>query len=160
MPASKLQAFLDEHDVRYDTIHHPQSFTAQEIAASAHIPGRELAKTVMVKLDGRLAMAVVPAPDQVSLMRLKEMTGAHTVALAAEEDFRDLFVSCETGAMPPFGNLWDVPVFVDRKLEEDESIAFNGGSHTELVRLAWADYRRLVEPEVGELSGKARRRGH
>ena len=152
MPTPKLQEFLVEHHVHYDTIRHPQSFTAQETAASAHIPGKELAKTVMVKIDGKLAMAVLAAPDHLSLSRLKKATGAHTVALAAEGEFEDLFPSCQAGAMPPFGNLWDIPVFVDRRLREDEIIAFNGGSHTELVRLAYSDFERLVNPAVMELA--------
>jgi len=152
MPVQKLREFLDEHHVRYETITHPQRFTAQETAASAHIPGKELAKTVMVKIDGKLAMAVVPAPQQVSLARVKEVTGARSVELADEEEFRALFPSCEAGAMPPFGNLWNVPVLVDRKLQEDETIAFIAGSHSELVRLSYSDFERLVEPAVGELA--------
>lgn len=152
MPVQKLKEFLDEHHVRYDTIPHPQSFTAQETAASAHVPGKELAKTVMVKIDGRMAMVVLPATEQVSLRRLKSITGARSVELAEEGEFRELFPQCEAGAMPPFGNLWDVPVFADQRLREDETIAFNGGSHTELVRMPYSDFERLVGPAVAEIS--------
>ena len=152
MVVNRLKEFLDENHVKFVTISHSQAFTAQEIAAVAHVPGKQLAKTVMVKLDGDLAMAVLPGPDHLSTSRLKEATGAHEVELASEEEFAERFPSCEVGAMPPFGNLWDVPVFVDQRLREDEEIVFNAGSHTELVRLPYAEYERLVKPAVAELS--------
>ncbi len=152
MPIHRLKQFLDENEVKYVSISHSQAFTAMEIAEAAHIPGKELAKTVMVKLDGRLAMAVVRAPDHVGLSRLREATGAQDVELASEEDFAGRFPGCELGAMPPFGNLWDMDVFVDQRLREDEEIAFNAGSHTELVKLSYSDFERLVEPVVGEFS--------
>lgn len=152
MPINRLREFLDESGVRFVSISHSQAFTAQEIAAAAHVPGRELAKTVMVKLDDDLAMAVLPAPDQVSVSRLKEISGASKVEIASEEDFADLFPGCELGAMPPFGNLWDLDVFVDQRLREDEEIAFNAGSHSELLRLSYSDFERLVNPVIGVLS--------
>lgn len=154
MPIERLKEFLDENGVKYVSISHSQAFTAQEIAAAAHVPGKELAKTVMVKLDGELAMAVLPAPDQVKASRLAEITGAGNVEIAGEEDFADLFPGCELGAMPPFGNLWDLDVFVDQRLREDEEIAFNAGTHTELLKLAYSDFERLVEPVVGEFSNR------
>ena len=147
-----LSQFLDDHHVHYVTRIHPQAFTAQETAASAHIPGKEKAKTVMVKLNDDLVMAVLPAPDHVSLSLLKKATGAKETSLATEQEFRDRFPECELGAMPPFGNLWGIPVFVDQRLREDEVIAFNGGNHTELVQIAYADFERLVHPTVLNLS--------
>ena len=152
MPMEKLRAFLDEHHVKYVTISHSQAFTAQEIADSADIPGREMAKTVIVRIDGRMAMVVLPAPDMVDLTGLKAATGAKTLELAHEDEFAGLFPTCEVGAMPPFGNLWDMPVFVDQSLREHERIAFNAGSHTELVQLAYADFERLVNPAVLEFA--------
>ena len=152
MPVAKLKRYLDEQAVRYDTISHTTVYTAQEAAAVAHVPGKELAKTVMVKLDGRMAMVVLPAPDQVSLQRLEQVTGAAAVELASEVEFRRLFPDCEAGAMPPFGNLWDLDVFVDQRLREDERIAFEAGRHNELVRMAYADFERLVRPVVAKLS--------
>lgn len=152
MPVKRLKDFLDQHGVKYVSISHSPAFTAQEIAASAHIPGRELAKTVMVKLDGKMAMAVLPASYQVDLDGLKKLAGAGRIELANEEEFRDLFPGCEPGAMPPFGNLYEMPVFVSETLAEDEEIAFNAGSHTELVRLGYADFVRLVEPKLGRFS--------
>ena len=146
MPVNKLKAFLDEHQIKYVTISHSTAYTAQEIAASAHIPGKEVAKTVMVKIDGAMAMAVLPASYQVDFDLLKTATGAQEVELATEEEFKGLFPECEVGAMPPFGNLYGMDVFMAASLAEDEEIAFNAGSHTELIRLAFPDYVRLVQP--------------
>ena len=148
MPAKQLKDFLDSHKIKYVTISHSAAFTAQQIAASAHIPGKELAKTVMVKLDGKMAMAVVPAPRQVDLERLKAAAGAKTVELASEAEFKDMFPGCEPGAMPPFGNLYGMAVYAASELAEDDEIAFNAGSHTELIKLAYKDFERLVGPEV------------
>ena len=150
MPIQKLTAFLNEHKVKFVTIRHSPSYTAQEIAASAHIPGKELAKTVMVKLDGKMAMAVLPASHRVDFDRLKQASGAGKVELAEEDEFREIFPDCELGAMPPFGNLYGMEVFVARGLAEDEEIAFNACSHTELIKLAYADFERLVQPRVME----------
>ena len=152
MPVDRLKKYLEENHVRFVTIRHSPAFTAQEIAALAHVPGKEVAKTVMVKLDGTMAMVVLPAPDHVSANRLKEFSGAKEVELASEEEFADIFPRCEVGAMPPFGNLWDMQVFVDQRLREDEQIVFNAGNHTELVRLSYADFERLVKPTIGFLS--------
>lgn len=154
MPAKKLKEFLDSNRVKYVTISHSPAFTAQEIAASAHIPGRELAKTVMAKADGKMVMAVVPASYQVILDLLREAAGAEHVVLAEEREFRDRFAECEVGAMPPFGNLYGMEVFVSESLAEDEEIAFNAGSHTELIKLAYRDFERLVQPKVVKLASR------
>jgi Ala-tRNA(Pro) deacylase len=144
--------FLADHHVKFVTISHSPAFTAQEIAATAHVPGKQLAKTVVVKLDGQAALAVLPATDMVSLERLRRATGAQLVELASEDEFGDLFPGCEVGAMPPFGNLWDLNVFVDQRLREDEQIAFNAGSFTELVQLSYSDFETLVHPTVMRLA--------
>jgi Ala-tRNA(Pro) deacylase len=112
VPATKIKEFLDSNHVRYSTLSHSVAYTAQEIASLAHIPGKELAKTVMVKLDGKLAMAVLPASNQVDLEALKNAAGAKEVRLSTESEFKYQFPDCEPGAMPPFGNLYDMPVFV------------------------------------------------
>ncbi|ARA94118.1 MAG: deacylase [Bacteroidetes bacterium] len=148
MPVQKLKQFLDEHGVKYVVISHSRAFTAQEVAASAHIPGREFAKTVIVERDGEMAMAVLPASFQVDLDLIREATGARTVRLVSEAEFRDRFPGCEVGAMPPFGNLYGMDVFVAQRLTEDETIAFNAGSHTEVIRMGYADFARLVNPVV------------
>ncbi len=152
MPTQRLKEFLDSNKVKYVAISHSQAFTAQEIAASAHIPGRQLAKTVVVTLDGNMAMAVLPATDRVDLRLLKQAAGAKKAKLAGELEFKDLFADCEIGAMPPFGNLYDLEVYVAASLAGGEEIAFNAGSHTELIRMAYADFERLVKPKVAELS--------
>lgn len=148
MVAKKLREFLDKNRVKYVTLSHSAAYTAQEIAALAHIPGRELAKTVVVKIDGQLAMAVLPASHHVDFERLAEAIGVRDVELASEQEFRDRFGECEVGAMPPFGNLYDMDVYVADDLTEDEEIAFNAGSHSELVRMSYADFERLVHPRV------------
>lgn len=148
MPLSKLKEFLDAHQIKYVVISHSVAYTAAGIAALTHIPGRELAKTVIVKIDGGLAMAVVAASQHVDLARLKAVTGAKIVELASEDEFKAKFPDCELGAMPPFGNLYDMRVFADETLMRDKEIAFNAGSHRELVRIAWEDFERLVQPRI------------
>jgi len=152
MPAQTLKTFLDSNHVKYTTITHSPEYTAQEVAASAHIPGKDLAKTVIVKVDGEFAMAVLPASMHVSLARLREAAGAGDAEIASEEEFEKLFPDCELGAMPPFGNLYDMPVFAAEQLTEDDEIAFNAGSHSELVQLAYSDFDKLVHPKVVALS--------
>lgn len=148
MPLLKLREFLDGHKINYVVISHSKAYTAQQIAASANIPGKELAKTVMIKVDGEMAMAVLPASSRVDFELLKAAAGAEKVELAGEDEFGSLFPECETGAMPPFGNLYGMKVFVAEALTADEEIAFSAGSHTELIRLAYDDFDRLVHPEI------------
>lgn len=152
MAITKLKEFLDSNKVKYVAISHSPAYTAPEIAASAHVPGRELAKTVIVKLDGKPAMAVLPSNRKIDFSKLKKAAGAKKAELATEEEFSGLFPGCEVGAMPPFGNLFDMMVFVDETLSEDEQIAFNAGTHTELIRLGYADFARLAKPKVAPLS--------
>jgi len=147
MPVRKLKEFLDSKGIKYVTISHSKAYTAQEVAASSHIPGKELAKTVMVKIDGRMAMAVLPSSHQIDFHLLRKAIGAKNAELAAEEEFKDLFTECDVGAMPPFGNLYGMEVYVAEALSVDEEIAFNAGSHTELIRLKYADFERLVKPK-------------
>ena len=154
MPIDKLKDFLDESGVKYAQVSHSPAYTAQEIAAAAHIPGKDLAKTVMVKLDGKMVMAVLPASYRVDLKKLKKLAKVKKVELATEEEFKEHFPQSEVGAMPPFGNLYDMPVFVAQPLPEDEQIAFNAGSHSELLQMAYADFERLVSPNLGEFAFK------
>jgi len=148
MPVQMLKEYLDSHLVKYVVIQHSPAFTMQEIASATHIPGQELAKTVIVQIDGVFAMAVVPASQRVDLEQLREALGARQVTLAGEREFKDRFPDCEPGAMPPFGNLYEMDVYVADTLTEDEEIAFNAGSHTQLVRMAYRDFARLVQPQV------------
>lgn len=152
MPVRKMKEFLDSYGIKYVAISHSPAFTAMETAQSAHVLGQELAKVVMVKLDGQMAMVALPATRKVNLDRLKAVAQTKDAQLANEREFNNLFPDCEAGAMPPFGNLYGMKVFVDEALRQDEQIAFNAGSHSELVRLAYRDFERLVKPVVAPLS--------
>ncbi len=151
MLAPAFKKYLDSHKVKYRTIAHAPAFTAPEIAAMAHIPGKELAKTVIVKIDGKLAMIVEPANLRINLRMLQKVLGAKKVELASEYEFKDLFPNCETGAMPPFGDLFNMEVFVEDVLKEDKKIAFNGGTHSELIEMAYKDFEKLVKPKMVHL---------
>jgi Ala-tRNA(Pro) deacylase len=152
MLAKSLEAYLDKENVRYAIITHPRAFTATEVAQSAHIPGGMLAKTVLVEIDGTLAMAVLPANHRVRIADLRELAQTDVVRLAHEDKFKRLFPDCEVGAMPPFGNLYDMPVYVSPLLAEQAEIAFNAGSHTEIIKLSWQDFERLVKPRVASFT--------
>jgi len=152
MPVQKLRDYLDDNDVEYVTISHSPAYTAQRIAELTNTPGKELAKTVIVKIDDKFAMAVLPASWRVDLDHLKSAVDATEVVLASESEFQRLFPDCELGAMPPFGNLYDMGVYVAEQLTEDEDIAFNAGSHTELVKMSYQDYANLVTPQVVSLT--------
>jgi len=152
MPSSKLKKYLDEHQIPYITISHSQAFTAQQVAASTHIPGKEMVKTVVIKINSKMAMAVLPASYHVDFNLLQEITGEEKVRLASETEFKDMFPDCEVGAMPPFGNLYDMDVYVAETLAEDEEIAFNAGTHTEVIRMTYKDFERLVKPKVVKFS--------
>jgi Ala-tRNA(Pro) deacylase len=148
MPVRKMKQFLDRENVKYVTISHSPAYTAQEVAQSAHIKGKDLAKTVIVELDGKMAMAVLPANRKIVLQDLREVTGCEEVKFASEDEFKARFADCETGAMPPFGNLYGMDVFMAEALTHNDEIAFNAGSHTEVVKLARHDFERLVQPKV------------
>jgi len=148
MPVRELSEYLANNEVKYESIEHSTAFTAQGIAALTHIRGQEFAKTVILNVDGKLAMVVVPASYHVDVAMFKTATGATAVSLAAESEFRDRFPGCETGAMPPFGNLYGMPVYVDESLTKATEISFNAGSHRELVRIAWRDFERLAHPRM------------
>ena len=148
MALERLTKYLDMYNIAYVVISHSPAYTAQGIAGLVHISGKELAKTVIVKLDGKLAMAVLPAKYHVDLVPLRKAANAKTVERAAEEEFKDRFPQCETGAMPPFGNLFGLDVFADDSLEKDKEIPFNAGTHRELIRMAWEDFKRLADPKV------------
>jgi Ala-tRNA(Pro) deacylase len=148
MPVKKLKEFLDQERVNYVSIIHSTAYTAQEVAASTHITGKELAKVVIVKLDGELAMAVLSANRKIVLQDLREVTGSDQVKFASEEEFKAKFPECETGAMPPFGNLYGMDVYAAASLSDIEEIAFNAGSHTEVIKLAYKDFERLAKPKV------------
>lgn len=152
MPVSILKEFLDKNNIKYVTIKHSLAYTAQEIAASAHIKGKELAKTVLIKIDGKMAMCVLPASFHIDFDLLKRAIGEQSIRLANEVEFKDKFPECEVGAMPPFGNLYNLEVYSEELLSKDELIAFNACSHTELLQMHYADFENLIKPRVFKFS--------
>ena len=148
----KLEAHLREQKVPFQVQHHAVAYTAQEVAAAEHVPGRMLAKVVMVFADGELAMLVLPAPSRVDPGKAASVLSAAEVRLAREEEFAERFPGCEVGAMPPFGNLYDLPLLVDASLAEDETIVFEAGTHTDTMSMKYADYERLARPKVAEFA--------
>jgi len=153
----KLKEVLDQAKISYEVYNHPRAFTCQEIAATQHITGRAMAKVVILKVDGSYLMAVVPSNRLVSFENVKISLGAKEVALATEKQFAALFPECEIGAMPPFGNLFGIPVYLDPALEKFESIYFNAGNHLQTVRIRYKDLKSLVKPEIANLT-EARRK--
>jgi Ala-tRNA(Pro) deacylase len=147
----KLEAYLRENRVPYQSQHHPLAYTAQEVAAREHIPGRMLAKTVMLVSEGKMIVAVLSAPSHLDLAKMQAVLDDQKVRLAHEAEFAPLFPDCEAGAEPPFGNLYDMPVYVDEGLAQDEVIVFRAGSHTDTISLKYIDFIRLVQPRVASI---------
>ena len=154
MPVKRLKEFLDTHQIKYITIDHSPAYIAREVASSTFVPRREFAKTVMVKTDGKIAMTVLPASHHADLEKLATASGAKKVCLASEQEFGQLFPGCEIGAMPPFGNLYDMDTYVDVTLKDDDEITFNAGTHAQVIRLAFDDYHKLVQPTIYNFSVK------
>jgi Ala-tRNA(Pro) deacylase len=150
----RLEDYLRENGVPFEVQHHPRAITAQEVAATEHVPGKMLAKVVMILADGEMVMLTLPAPYQVDLEKVGKVLGVEEARLAEEEEFEDIFSDCEVGAMPPFGNLYELPVLVEEALAEDETIFFRAGTHTDTMSVRYADFRQLVEPTI---AGFARR---
>ncbi len=149
MPVLKeLKQILDENKVSYEIFNHALAYTAQEIAAKQHCSGNEMAKVVMLEVDDALIMAVIPASRKINLSTVMKSLDAKSARLAMEDEFIARFPECEIGAMPPFGNLFDVPVFVDPMLEKDEYIYFNAGNHVQTVRMRYKDFARIVKPRA------------
>ena len=146
MPSQLLKTFLDENDIKYISIMHSMAFTAVEVAKSSHIPSRELAKTVIINVDNELAMAVVPANYKVNLDILRQTLGTPKVKLAEEAEFTPRFKDCEVGAMPPFGAIYEVPLYMYEGFDEDSDIAFRAGSHHEIIKMQFSVYKRLAHP--------------
>ena len=152
MPIKKVKDYLNRNDVKYVTISHSPAYTSMEVAASAHVSGNELAKTVMVKVDGNMSMVILPASYKIDFGLLKELTGANKVELATEDEFVSMFPNCEVGAMPPFGNLYNMAVYVSETLTKDVEIAFTAGFHNELIKMTYKDFAKLVKPIVMKIS--------
>ena len=154
MPAQKLKQILDQGNIKYISINHSPAYTARETAASTFVPRREFAKTIIVDLDGEKVMAVVSASRHVDIAALRGLAGADTARLATEDEFRALFSDCEVGAMPPFGSLYGIRVFVDAMVTEGDDLCFNAGSHEQVMRMDCGDYLNLEQPVVGTIAIK------
>jgi Ala-tRNA(Pro) deacylase len=148
MPLRRLKTFLDQNGVRYTQQIHTTAYTAAGVASIAHVKGKEMAKAVIVLADDKLVMLVIPASSHLRLKLVKATLRAREVFLASEADFAHVFPDCEVGAMPPFGNLYGIPVFVDESLTRDKEISFNAGTHRELIKMKYEDYERLVVPRI------------
>ncbi len=151
--SARLKTYLDDNKIHYTMMSHSPAYTAQSAAATLHVPGKELAKTVVVSTADQPALAVLPASFHVNLKKLGELLGK-PARLASEQEFISLFPDCELGAMPPFGQLYKLPVYVDRALEADEEIVFNAGTHRDAVRMKYADFKRLASPRVADFAAK------
>ncbi len=152
MPLERLKKHLDDNKIKYVIKSHSVAYTTPEIAAMAHVPGKEWAKTVIIKIDGKMAMAVLPASYRIDFDDFKKAVGVKNIELAPEEEFKNHFADCEVGAMPPFGNLYDMEVYVAESLTEDDEITFNACSHKELMQMAYKDFKKLVKPKVVKFS--------
>ncbi len=149
--SSKVKEYLDKEGVKYEVAEHPLAYTATEIAGSQHVPGKQMIKSVIVKCDGEFVMCVLPAIHLIDFEKLKVTTGAKDLKLADEHDIAKLFPDYEIGAEPPFGQLYGLKVFADKLLEEDSEIVFNAGTHTDVVKIKFEDFKRLTNPVIAEI---------
>ena len=146
----RLKEFLDRERVSYEVLRHDPAFTAQQLAASLHVPGRQFVKVVVVKLDDKPTLAVMPAPLRINFKQLAAAGGAKKCSLASESEFQQLFPDCDLGAMPPFGSLYNLPTYAEESLTADREIAFNAGTHEEAIRMSYADFARLSRARVAK----------
>jgi Ala-tRNA(Pro) deacylase len=149
---------LNENKVQYEILHHPEAVTAQRIAQAEHVKGRHHAKVVIVKSGARHLMIVLPADHQIDLEKAEKTIG-HAVSLGKEQEFKSLFPDCAIGAMPPFGNLYNLPTYVDKQLAEQDYIVFEAGTHTDAIKMSYGDYEKIVKPNVDDLAIKLQAMG-
>ena len=150
---TRLIDFLDQSKVRYDLLHHPEAFTAQELAAIEHVKGKSHAKVVMVKTGGELVMTVLPADHRIDLEQLGKITGRPTV-VATETDFKELFPDCAVGTMPPFGHLYGLATYLDKSVANADKLVFEAGTHSDAIRMKYTDYERLAKPTLADFAVK------
>jgi len=148
MKGEKLKEYLDKNQIQYEMIHHPLAYSSTKTAHLAHVHGYEMAKPVIVKIDGRLVMVVMTANQRVNISLLKALFQTDDVELASESEFVRKFNDCEMGAMPPFGNLYGMEEIVSDELAKDEEIVFNAGTHTDLIKMKYRDFENLVHPRI------------
>jgi Ala-tRNA(Pro) deacylase len=152
-----VKNYLDLQHVPYQHHIHATAFTAQQLAAAERVPGTTIAKTVVVKADDQFVMAVLPGTAKVDTAALKDSLNAREVQLATEDEFQELFPDSDVGAMPPFGNLYDLPVCADESLARDEEIVFNAGTHEDAIRMRYSDFSRLVGPKICSFATQRKR---
>jgi len=150
--SKKLREFLEKEGVKFEHSTHPEVYTTQEVAAVEHERGRSVIKAVVVKADDMFVLAAVPAAFKVDTKALAKLLGAKKVSIAEEQEFANLFPDCEVGAMPPFGNLYDLPLWLDQRLTQCEYVVFNAGTHTDTVKMSFSDFERLASPQVGDFA--------
>lgn len=147
-----IASFLDEHHVPYTTQQHPQAFTAQRVAAAEHVSGNVVAKAVILVANDQPVMFVLPASHRVDLQKAAALLGVDSVRFATEREFAGRFADCELGALPPLGNLYGLPVYVDESLASREQIVFRAGTHTDTVAVAYTDFAKMVPATVADIS--------
>ena len=150
----RLKAYLDENEVKYEVLVHPETYRAPATAEALHVPGKEMAKVVMLKDGADDLMAVLPSTFKLDLHRLREVLSSQTIRLATEEEMAQVFPDCEVGMMPPFGNLYGLDVLVDGVLTEDEEIVFPAGTAREAIKMGYDDFEELVVPRIVEFSDR------
>ena len=148
----RMEAYLRENDAPFEVKRHETAYTMSEVAAALHESGKHVAKVVIVKAGTEMVMLVVPSSYRLNMDHVRAMLAVDKVRLAQEHEFGDLFADCAPGAMPPFGNLYDVPVYVERALAEQEEVFFRIGTHQHMMKVAYADFSRLAQPTVGEFA--------
>jgi Ala-tRNA(Pro) deacylase len=144
---------LNENKAHYEILHHPEAVTAQRIAQAEHVKGRHHAKIVMIKAGDQHLMMVLPADHQIDLEKVEKAIGK-PASLDTEHEFKSMFSDCAIGAMPPFGNLYGLPTYVDKHLTEQNYIVFEAGTHTDAIKMSYRDYEKIVKPEVRDLAIK------
>lgn len=149
--SSKVKNYLDNENVSYEVAEHPLAYTASEIAGAGHVPGKQMVKAVIVKDNGKFLMCVLPAIHLVDFEKLQQAVGSKSVVLAEEDEVAKIFPDYEVGAEPPFGHLYGLPVFADKILEKDDEIVFNAGTHTDVIKMKFEDFKRLVKPTIADI---------
>lgn len=152
MAKEKIEAYLRENGVEYEVQKHPLAYTSQRVAQSEHIPGKLVAKTVVVFADGEMALLALPAPLHVDMKKAATVLGVKEVRLASEDEFAGRFPDCEVGAVPPLGNLYGLPLYVDTALADDERIVFDAGTHTDTISVTYEDFARVAKPEIADFA--------
>lgn len=149
--STKIREYLEKESVKFETAEHPLAYTATEVAGTQHVPGKQMVKSVIVKTNGTFLMCVLPAIHLLDFEKLKKIVSSQDLKLADESDLKNLFPEYELGAEPPFGHLYGLKVYADKLLEEDDEIVFNAGTHTDVVKIKYDDFKRLVNPTIAEI---------